>query len=110
SIQAVIEEFSPDVQLRLATLGFSVPPEVSEQATREQRHASIAAQIEELLPYGPSSVDEAQAVFASAQGDLRGSLLFGIGARTEASPLFRAGARIAAQRGDEKQALDLIGH
>ena len=34
---------------------------------------------------------------------------FGIGARKEGgSPLFRAGARIAAQRGDEKQALDLI--
>ncbi len=109
SIQAVIEEFPPEVQLRLATLGFSVPPEVSEQATREQRHASLASQIEELLPYGPSSVDQAQAVFASAQGDLRGgNLPFSIGARPEGSPLFRSGARIAAQRGDEKQALDLI--
>jgi hypothetical protein len=110
SIQTVIEEFTPEVQLRLATLGFSVPTEVSEQATREQRHASLVSQIEELLPYGPSSVDQAQAIFASAQGDLRGgNLPFGIGARKEeGSPLFRAGARIAAQRGDEKQALDLI--
>ena len=106
SIQAVIEEFSPGVQLRLATLGFSVPLEVSERATREQRHAALAAQVEELLPYGPSSVNEAQAVFV--RGDLDGGSLFGMGARKEASPLFRAGARIAAQRGEEMQALDLI--
>ena len=109
SIQAVIEEFTPEVQLRLATLGFSVPPWVSEQATREQRHASLASQIEELLPYGSSSVDRAHEIFASAQADLRGgNLPFGIGARKEGSPLFRAGARVAAQRGDERQALNLI--
>ena len=109
SIQAVIEEFPPVVQLRLATLGFSVPPEISEQANREQRHASLASQIEELLPYGSSSEDQAQAIFASAQADLRGgSSLFRTGTRKEASPLFRAGARIAAQRGKEEQAFDLI--
>jgi hypothetical protein len=97
SIQAAIEEFPLQVQLRLATLGFEVPPEVREHATREQRDASLASQIEELLPYGPSSEGQAQAIFASAQADLR-----------RGSPLFRAGARIAAQRGDEQQALDLI--
>jgi hypothetical protein len=97
SIQAAVEEFPLQVQLRLATLGFDVPLEVREQATREQRDESLASQIEELLPYGPSSEAEAQAIFASTQADLR------LG-----SPLFRAGARIAAQRGDEQLALDLI--
>jgi hypothetical protein len=101
SIQAVIEEFPPGIQLGLAILGLKVSPEISEAAGRERRHAVIAAQIEELLPYGPGSVDQAQEIFASAQSDLGG-------ARREASPLFRAGARIATQSGDERQALDLI--
>ena len=98
SIQTAIEEFPLQVQLRLATLGFDVPREAREQATFKQHHASLAAQIEELLPYGSSSESQAEAIFASAQNDLR-----------HASPLFRAGARIAGQGGDERRALDLIG-
>jgi hypothetical protein len=97
SIQAAVEEFPLQVQLRLGTLGFDVLPEVREQATREQRDKSIASQIEELLPYGPSSEAGAQAILTSVQDDLR------LG-----SPLFRAGTRIAAQRGYEQVALDLI--
>jgi hypothetical protein len=97
SIQAAVEEFPLQVQLRLATLGFDVPAKVREQATREQRDESLASQIEELLPYGPSSEARAEAIFVSAQADLK-----------HGSPLFRAGARIAAQRGDERSALDLI--
>ena len=105
----MIEEFPPGIQLDLAALGLKVSPEIIEAAGREQRHAAIAAQIEELLPYGPGSVGQAQEIFASAQSDLGGaSLRFGAGARGEASPLFRSGARIATQNGDERQALDLI--
>jgi AAA ATPase domain len=97
SIQAAVEEFPLQVQLHLTTLGFDVPPEAHKHATREQRDESLASRIEELLPYGPSSEGQAQVIFASAQADLR-----------PGSPLFRAGARIAAQHGDKEQALELI--
>ena len=106
SIQAAIEEFPAGVQLRLSTFGLKINPEISGQADREQHHASLAAQIENLLPYGASALDQAREVLATARDGA--GRPFGSGARAEASPLFRAGARIAAQGGDEGQALDLI--
>ena len=112
SVQAVIDEFSADVQLWLATLGFEVSDAVREQASRDQAHASVAAQIEELLPYGTKSEADAQNIFESAYRNLRDDRpvvrsVFGQVDRG-ASPVFRAGARIAAQRGNDKQALELV--
>lgn len=112
SIQAVIEEFSVEVQLQLAALGFKVPEAVEEQASRNQAHAAISAKIEDLLPYGANGEAAAQEVFESVYTSLRDDHLvirsvFGRADRG-ASPVFRSGARIAAQRGDNEQALDLI--
>jgi hypothetical protein len=116
SIQAAIEEFPVEVQLWLSALGFEVSAAVRAQASRDQEHASVAAQIEELLPYGSRSETEAVRIFESAYAQLRDDgpgvraavrSLFGRADRG-ASPLFRAGARLAAQRGDDEQALDLI--
>ena len=97
SVQSALVEFPPGVQRRLATIGFDVPPEVLKQATAEERDASLAAQIEELLGYGPSSESTAWSMFQSVAADLGGP-----------SPLFRAGARIAAQRDDQETAASLI--
>ena len=97
SVQAALVEFPLSVQRRLATLGFEVPADVLEQATAQERDASLAAQIEELLPYGPRSEQEAWSMIERAGKDLKGP-----------SPLYRAGARIAAQRGDDAVAGDLI--
>lgn len=116
SIQAAIDEFPIGAQRWLATQGFKVPPGILEQASRSERHAAVAAQIEDLLPYGESSAAEAERVFASAYKSLRhdgrqfGSIARSAGGRTDrgASPVFRAGARIAAQRGDPDEALSLI--
>jgi hypothetical protein len=116
SIQAAIDEFPVQMQLWLATQGLEVPDEVRAQASRDQAHAAVAAQIEDLLPYGPSAVEEATRIFSEAYADLRPdapivrSLYRSALGRTDraASPVFRAGARIAAQRGDDQQALKLI--
>jgi len=112
SIQAVIEEFSVEVQLWLATFGFKVSDSVREQGSRDQEHASVAAQIEELLPYGARSESDAERIFELAYQNLRDdrSVVRSVLGRVDrgASPVFRAGARVAAQRGDDEQALYLI--
>lgn len=113
SIQAAIEEFPVEVQLRLADAGLKVPTAVLSQASRSQSHAAVAAQIEQLLPFGQSSEAEARSLFETAYADLSDQRsvsrsVFGPRADRGASPVFRAGARIAAQRGDTDQALDLI--
>ena len=116
SIRASIDEFPIGAQRWLATQGFKVPPRILAQASRGERHAAAAAQIEDLLPYGESSAAEAERVFASVYKSLRddspqfGSIARSAGGRTDrsASPVFRAGARIAAQRGDLDEALSLI--
>jgi hypothetical protein len=117
SIQASVDEFPVDSQLWLATRGFKVSPEVRVQASRDQDHAAIAAQIEDLLPYGERAIAQAAGIFEEAYAGLRddrGSVrsaarsAFGLVDRG-ASPVFLAGARIAAQRGDEERALALIG-
>lgn len=97
SVGAALVEFPAAVQRRLATIGFDVPADVLERATAEERAASLAAQIEERLPYGPTSEGMAWSMFESVAGEVRGP-----------SPLYRAGARIAAQHGDEKRAESLI--
>jgi len=116
SIQAAVDEFPVETQLWLAALGFKVSAAVRERATRDQDHAAIAAQIEDLLPYGERATAEAERIFESAYAGLRdyGAVrsiarsAFGRADRG-ASPVFLAGARIAAQRGDDERALALIG-
>jgi hypothetical protein len=116
SIQAAIDEFPVETQLWLTTQGLKVLPDVQARASRDQEHAAVAAQIEDLLPYGPSAVDEAERIFLAAYADVREdgpvvrSRFRSALGRTDraASPVFRAGARIAAQRGDDQRALELI--
>jgi hypothetical protein len=115
SIQAAVDEFPVDTQLWLATLGFRVSAGVREQASRDQAHAAAAAQIEDLLPYGERATAEAERVFESAYATLRDygavrSIARSALGRADrgASPVFRAGARIAAQRGDDERARSLI--
>lgn len=97
SIQAAIDEFPHPVQVSLAALGLDVAPKIQQEASREEMEASAAAQIEELLPYGRSSELHAAEVFDRARAGIHGS-----------SPLYRAGARINAQLGDDARALELI--
>jgi hypothetical protein len=98
SIQAVIEEFTPQVMLYLSTFGLKVPSWVAGKASRAERDAAVAAEIEELLPYGPSSESQAWTDFDHARAGT-----------THGSPvLCRAGARVAAQRGQDALALSLI--
>jgi hypothetical protein len=116
SIQAVIDEFPVETQLWLATQGLEIPKEVRDQASRDQAHAAVASQIEDFLPYGQGAVEEAERVFEEAYAALsEDGSVYRLVARSvlgradrRASPVFRAGARIAAQRGDERRALDLI--
>lgn len=116
SIQAAIDEFPVEAQRWLAARGFKVPDQILDQASRNELHAAVTAQIEDLLAYGESSAAEAERVFASVYKSLHegglpaSSIARSTGGRTarSASPVFRAGARIAAQRGDTDQALSLI--
>jgi hypothetical protein len=117
SVQAAIEEFPIAAQLWLATRGLRVPESVRALASRDQQHASVSAQVEGLLPYGVSARLEAEQIFASAYESLRDyapgfrSAARAVLGRADrgASPVFQAGARLAAQRGDDERALELIG-
>ena len=111
NIQAAIDEFPPDMQLWLATAGFKVPPEAQERASRDQSHAAAAAQIEVFLSSADSDLSYAQHLWESAATDLGMSSEHRRMPRRvdeAASPLFRTGARIAMQQGDEARALELI--
>ena len=116
AIEVALDEFPVQTQLWLAVQGFKVPPEVAEQASRDQAHAAAAAQVEDLLPYGESAELQAESVFRSAYQGLGGtgpgfrSIARSVLGRADrgASPVFRAGARVAAQRGDNALAQSLI--
>ena len=86
SIQTAVVELPGEVQQRLAALGFQVPKDVLERASQAEQEASLAALVEEYLPNGPSSEQEAARVLASTPLDL-----------DHPSPLFRAAARVALQ-------------
>ena len=90
SIQTAIVEFSIATQLELSALGFEVTDEVRSQASREQRDSSVASQVEDMLPYGATSVADAQRLVDDASQ----------GMTTGPNPLYRAGARVAMQQGD----------
>jgi hypothetical protein len=89
SIQTAIVEFSIATQLELSALGFEVTDEVRRQASREQRDSSVASQVEDMLPYGATSVADAQRLVDDASQGLAGP-----------SPLYQAGARVAMQQDD----------
>lgn len=97
SIQTAIAELPVESQLLLAVHGFDVSKEILERASRDQAEAAMAARIEDLLPYGPSSVNQAVAI---ARQEVMGL--------SAPSPLFRAAARAALQRGDIASAIDLV--
>ena len=104
------------MQLWLGAQGLEIPRTAREQASRDEQHAVIAAQIEDLLPYGDTAVTEAERVFELTYASLRDdppgfrSVARSVLGRADrgASPVFRAGARIAAQLGNEDRALGLI--
>lgn len=86
SIQASISELPEPVQLALLQLGFQVSSDVLQKASQTEYEAHIAAQVEELLPYGPLSVSRALSVLETEMPV------------EHSSPLFRSRARVVAQR------------
>jgi hypothetical protein len=97
SLQASITEFSTSAQVFLASNGYDVAPEILEHASEDENDAAQAAQIEEYLPFGPSSVAFAQGIIDEHQKRLN-----------ESPILLRAAARIAAQRDRLDESLDWI--
>lgn len=93
SLQTSIIEYPVDVQVRLASFGFQVSEEILKRATREQRDAHRVSRIEELLPYGATSLLEAQRIVAEVMPSI-----------DYPSPLFRVAARVAAQQEDDEEA------
>jgi hypothetical protein len=96
SLQASIVDLPDDPQVLLATHGYKVDKGVLESASRADREQSIAAEVERLLPNGPSAVGAAASTLPP-DADIQG-----------ASPLHRAAARVALQLGDDARAARLI--
>lgn len=97
SVQASMEELPLESQLLLASYGLDVSKEVLARADREQRAAGMAAKIEELLPYGPTSLAEA--------GNIANVLL------SEAdgpSSAYRTAARVALQQENFERAMLIL--
>jgi hypothetical protein len=86
SLQFSISELPASSQTYLATLGYQVSDEILMKASQEEREISLAAQIENLLPYGRRSCERAR------------TMLDSIFWSDHASPLFRSAARIALQQ------------
>jgi hypothetical protein len=97
SIQASIEELPVESQLLLASYGLDVSKEILNRANREQREAQMATRIEELLPYGPSSVSEAASIADALLKDANGT-----------GAAFRAAARVAFQQNDVERGLQIV--
>jgi len=97
SLQSSISELPPAVQRYLATRGYQIDQEVLSQASREDQEAALAAEVEELLPHGPRSVQHAL------------TLLDGGEVSTDhASPLFCSAARVKAQQDRFKDAAEMV--
>lgn len=96
SLQASISELPESAQLDLASLGFQVSAEVLQKASKSQYESHVAAQVEEWLPYGASSV-------ALAHDSLRRELPV-----EHSSPLFRSMARVLAQQEQYAEAREWI--
>lgn len=96
SLQSSISELPPATQTYLATHGYQISQDVLSQASREDQEAALAAEVEELLPYGPRSVEHAWTLL---------DIWF---TRDHASPLFCSAARVTAQQKDFKDAAELL--
>lgn len=96
SLQTSISELSPHAQTFLATHGYQIDPEVLKQASREEQELALAAEVEDLLPYGSRSVDYAESKLNN------GPKL------DHAGPLFCSAARIKAQQDEYWEAAKLI--
>lgn len=97
SIQASMEELPLESQLLLASYGLDVSTEVLARADREQRAAGMAAKVEELLPYGPTSLVEARSMANSLLSEADG-----------ASPVYRTAARVALQQEDFERGMLIL--
>jgi hypothetical protein len=86
SLQASIVELPVTAQTQLASYGLQVSKEILEQASVEQFEAHQVAQVEELLPYGSSSVARAMEIVRDQIGT------------SHSGRLFRSAARVAAQQ------------
>jgi len=96
SLQASISELPIPVQTYLATLGFKVSSEVLSHASQAQYETYTASQLEELLPYGQTSVFQARQIVDS------------LPPLDHSSPLFRSAARVLMQEDRFSDALDWI--
>ena len=96
SLQSSVSELPPVSQRYLATRGYQIDESILAEASQQDQEAALAAEIEELLPHGPRSVDQAESLLSDFKGD-------------HASPLFAAAARVAIQQGRTKDAEDSIG-
>lgn len=96
SLRVSISELPLAAQRYLATRGYQIAREVLEQASREDQEAALAAEVEELLPHGPRSVEHAW------------TLLDRVFSKDHAGPLFCSAARIRAQQERFKDAAKLV--
>jgi hypothetical protein len=96
SLQASIVELPATAQTQLASYGFQVSKEILEQATLEQREGYQVARVEELLPYGKSSVTRARQIVEAQV------------VTSHSGRMFRSAARVAAQQEMYSEALQWI--
>jgi hypothetical protein len=97
SIQASIVELPVEAQVQLATRGFNVAADVLERASQVEQDSAAASQVEELLPFGRNSREQAADLIRSLTANL-----------DRPSPLYRSAARVAQANGDPKLAGDWI--
>jgi hypothetical protein len=97
SLQSSMSELPPAAQRYLATRGYQIDPEILAQASKEEQEAALAAQIEDLLPYGRRSVAHAWSLVESQ-----------VSSYGDASPLFCSAARVAAQQERFEEAAELL--
>jgi hypothetical protein len=97
SIQTSISELPLESQLQLAGYGFEVAKQVLERGSAEQQEVGLAARIEQLLPYGGTSVADA-AIIANQL----------VGRATCGGAAYRAAARVAFQEGAVDRGLEMV--
>jgi hypothetical protein len=94
-VRASLQTYIADLPLRsqrlLATYGLRVDPQILERASREEKEAVLAEQVEQLLPH--------QSGIPSAL-----SLLRGYGKPVSDSPLWRSWVRVGIERSEDSTA------
>ena len=86
SLQTSLEELPLQSQVALASFGFTVGADVLNRATRDQYEQYLASKVEEHLPYGQTSAEEARKLIWDTAIKL-----------DHPSPLYQATARVCAQ-------------